>query len=82
LGQIDHLIVGSGINALVAGALLARKGKKVLLVERAPHAGGCMITTEATLEGFHHDVMAATFVLFLTSPAYGELAKDLERHGF
>ncbi|MDG2404475.1 MAG: NAD(P)/FAD-dependent oxidoreductase [Paracoccaceae bacterium] len=82
MGQIDHLIVGSGINALVAGALLARKGKKVLLVERAPRAGGCMVTTEATLEGFHNDVIAATFVLFLTSPAYGELAKDVERHGF
>ena len=82
MGQIDHLIIGSGINALVAGALLARKGKKVLLVERAAHVGGCMMTTEATLEGFHHDVMAATFVLFLTSPAYGELAEDLGRHGF
>ena len=41
-----------------------------------------MMTSEATLEGFHHDVMAATFVLFLTSPAYAELAEDLGRHGF
>ncbi|MBT6526859.1 MAG: NAD(P)-binding protein, partial [Marinovum sp.] len=49
MSQIDHLIVGSGINALVAGALLARKGRKVLLVERAPCAGGCMMTSEATL---------------------------------
>ena len=53
-----------------------------MLVERAPCAGGCMMTSEATLEGFHHDVMAATFVLFLTSPAYAELAEDLGRHGF
>jgi phytoene dehydrogenase-like protein len=82
LGQIDHLIIGTGINALVAGALLARSGKKVLLVERASYAGGCMITNEATLKGFHHDVMAATFVLFLTSPAYSELAEDLGEHGF
>ena len=82
MGQIDHLIIGTGINALVAGALLARRGKKVLLVERSSYAGGCMITNEATLEGFHHDVMAATFVLFVTSPAYSELAEDLSKHGF
>jgi hypothetical protein len=29
---------------------------------------------EITLPGFHHDVMAATFVLFLTSPAHAALA--------
>ena len=40
------------------------------------------MTNEATLEGFHHDVMAATFVLFLTSPAYSELAEDLGEQGF
>ncbi|MDX2484379.1 MAG: NAD(P)/FAD-dependent oxidoreductase [Pseudodonghicola sp.] len=81
MSGVDHVIIGSGINALVAGALLARKGKKVMLLEREARAGGCMVTEEATLPGFQHDVMAATFVLFLTSPAYGELAGDLGRHG-
>jgi len=79
--EADHVIIGTGINALVAGALLAREGKKVVLLEREDRAGGCMMTAEATLPGFHHDVMAATFVLFLTSPAYAELAEDLGRHG-
>ncbi|MGD9864361.1 MAG: phytoene desaturase family protein, partial [Pseudodonghicola sp.] len=78
---VDHVIIGTGINALVAGALLARKGKKVLLLERETRVGGCMMTAEATLPGFRHDVMAATFVLFITSPAYAELAGDLARHG-
>ncbi|WP_299483710.1 NAD(P)/FAD-dependent oxidoreductase [uncultured Roseibium sp.] len=76
-----HVIIGSGINALVAAALLSRKGEPVLMLERSEHLGGCMRTEEVTLPGFHHDVMAATFVLFLTSPAYGELAEDLGRHG-
>src|SRR5690606_16084552 len=31
--------------------------------------------------GFHHDVMAATFVLFLTGPAHAALGADLARHG-
>ena len=29
----DYVIVGSGINALVAAALLGRKGRKVLLID-------------------------------------------------
>lgn len=78
----DHVIIGSGINALVAAALLSRKGRSVIVLERENHPGGCMLTDEVTLPGFHHDVMATTFVLFLTSPAYAELAGDLERHGF
>lgn len=81
MARADVVIVGTGINALVAGALLARKGKKVILLEREDRAGGCMMTDEATLPGFQHDVMATTFVLFLTSPGYGELAEDLGRHG-
>lgn len=77
----DHVIIGSGINALVAAAMLGRKGERVLVLERADRLGGCMRTEEITLPGFHHDVMAATFVLFLTSPANAALAADLARHG-
>ena len=77
----DHIIIGSGINALVAAAMLARKGDRVLVLEREARLGGCLYSDEATLPGFTHDVMAATFVLFLTSPAYRALGADLARHG-
>ncbi|KPQ08402.1 MAG: all-trans-retinol 13,14-reductase [Rhodobacteraceae bacterium HLUCCA12] len=82
MAAVDHIIIGSGINALVAAAMLSRKGKRVLVLERESVPGGCMRTEECTLPGFRHDVMAATFVLFLTSPAHAELAEDLGRHGF
>ncbi len=78
----DHIIIGSGINALVAGALLALSGKRVLLLERNDVAGGCLRTEEITLPGFRHDVMAATWVLFMTSPAGAALGPHLARHGF
>lgn len=81
MAKHDHIIVGSGINALVAAALLSAKRKRVLVLEREARFGGCMCTEEITLPGFHHDVMAATFVLFLTSPAHEALGKDLARHG-
>ena len=78
----DHVIIGSGINALVAGALLAIKGDRVLLLERSDRIGGCLRTEEITLPGFQHDVMAATFVLFMTGPAGAVLGPHLARHGF
>ena len=78
----DHVIIGSGINALVAGAMLALKGDRVLLLERSDRIGGCLRTEEITLPGFQHDVMAATFVLFMTGPAGAALGPHLARHGF
>ena len=77
----DHVIVGSGINALVCAAVLAGKGAKVLVLERNERIGGCIRTEEVTAPGFVHDVMATTFVLFVTGPAFGVLGKDLARHG-
>lgn len=77
----DYVIVGSGINALVCAALLGRQGKRVLLLERNDRIGGCIRTDEITAPGYLHDVMATTFVLFITSPAYAALAADLGRHG-
>src|SRR5450755_517606 len=76
----DYVIVGSGINALVAAALLGKKGKKVLVLERNDRIGGC-IRAEEIAPGFVHDVMATTFVLFVTSPAYAALAGDLAARG-
>jgi phytoene dehydrogenase-like protein len=78
----DYVIVGGGVNGLVAAAILGRKGHKVLLLERSDRIGGCMRSEEITEPGFIHDVMATTLVLFLTSPAYGALGKDLEARGF
>lgn len=81
MARVEHVIIGSGINALVCAALLARAGRGVLLLEREDRLGGCMMTAEATVPGFLHDVMAATFVLFLAGPAHAALAGDLARHG-
>lgn len=77
----DYVIVGSGINALVAAALLGKKGHRILLLERNDRIGGCLRTEEITRPGFVHDVMATTCVLFITSPAYAELAADLAANG-
>jgi phytoene dehydrogenase-like protein len=81
MADADYVIVGSGINALVAAALLGRKGHNVLVLERNDRTGGCIRSEEITAPGFIHDVLAATFVLFILSPAYAELGADLQKRG-
>ncbi|WP_288947828.1 NAD(P)/FAD-dependent oxidoreductase [uncultured Paracoccus sp.] len=76
----DIAIIGSGINALTAGAMLAKSGRRVALFERAPVAGGC-IRTEELAPGYLHDPLATTFVLWVTGGAHGALAPDLASHG-
>ena len=82
MAAYDYAIVGAGINGLVAASLLARKGRKVIVLERNDRIGGCLRTEEITAPGFIHDVMATTLVLFLTSPAYAALGADLGARGF
>ena len=76
----DVAIIGSGINALAAGAMLARSGKRVAVFEREDVAGGCM-RSEDLAEGVTHDPLATTFVLWVTGAAHGALAEDLAKHG-
>ena len=41
--KYDHIVVGSGISGLTLALLLASNGRKVLLIEKAPHIGGSLI---------------------------------------
>lgn len=76
----DIAIIGSGINALAAGAMLAKSGRRVMLFEREEVAGGCM-RTEELAKGASYDPLATTFVLWVTGGAHGALGADLARHG-
>ena len=82
MSEYDYVFVGGGINALVAAAMLGKKRRTTLVLERNSAIGGCLRTEEVTAPGFLHDVMATTLVLFRTSPAYQALGKDLEARGF
>lgn len=79
--KYDFVIVGSGINSLIAAALLSRKKYKICILERCDWIGGCIKTEEVTLPGFHHDVFSGFHPLFVTSPAYKELADELHENG-
>lgn len=77
----DYILVGSGINGLVCAALLAKKGRKVQVLERNDDAGGCISTGAITAPGFIHDVLSCWHPLFVTSPGYAALRADLEQYG-
>ena len=51
MARYDHIIVGSGINALVCGAILSRAGRRALVLEREAEIGGTM-RTAALSPGF------------------------------
>ena len=72
--------VGSGINSLVGAALLAVRGKRVLVLERNDRLGGC-IRTEELFPGYRHEVFSSWHPLFVGSPGYAELKSELEQAG-
>jgi phytoene dehydrogenase-like protein len=79
--EFDAVIIGSGINSLVCAALLARKGRRVCVLERNALAGGCIRTEELTFEGFRHDTLSTLYPLFVTSPHFPLLEEGLAANG-
>ena len=72
----DAIVVGGGVNSLVAATLLAKAGLKPLVLERRDEIGGCAITAEIA-PGFRGPALAHSAAI---DPAIVR-ALDLERHG-
>jgi phytoene dehydrogenase-like protein len=81
VAEHDAVIVGSGINSLACGALLARAGWDVCVLEREDEFGGAIKTAELTEPGFLHDVFSAWHPLWVGGAAHAELAGELAERG-
>jgi phytoene dehydrogenase-like protein len=77
----DAVIVGSGVNSLACGALLARAGWRVCVLERNDWFGGAIKTEELTEPGFLHDVFSAWHPLWVGGAAHAELGDELAARG-
>jgi phytoene dehydrogenase-like protein len=81
VADYDAVVVGSGVNALACGALLARAGWRVCLLERNDWLGGAIKTEELTEPGFLHDVFSAWHPLWVGGAAHAELGDELAARG-
>lgn len=78
----DFVVIGAGHNGLAAAIVLAEAGRRVTVLERNAQPGGAVQTTEATVPGFRHDLMATNLNLFVGSPFFAKYGEQLETHGF
>lgn len=74
----DAIIVGAGHNGLVTAAMLAKAGKKVLVLERRPVVGGCAVTEEIH-PGFRSSTLAYSPGMFQDSIVRD---LDLKKYGY
>src|SRR6059058_4158525 len=81
MADYDAILIGSGVNSLACGALLAREGWRVCILERNDWFGGAIQTAELTEPGFAHDVFSAWHPLWVGGAAHAQLAGELAARG-
>ncbi len=76
--DVDVIVIGAGHNGLTAAALLAREGRRVLVLEKNDYLGG-MASTVELFEGYRYEV-AGSVLLPTPEPILADLGlTDLPR---
>lgn len=57
MADYDVIVIGAGVGGLCTAALLAKQGRRVLVLEQSDGIGGCCSTFEK--DGFHFDLGAS-----------------------
>jgi phytoene dehydrogenase-like protein len=75
----DAVVIGAGVNGLVAANLVADAGWSVVVLEEQLTAGGAVRTDEEVADGFRHDTFSAFYPFAAASHVLRAL--DLGRYG-
>lgn len=79
--EFDAVVIGSGVNGLVAAAELALGGWSVAVIERNRRLGGFIASDERTSPGYMHDTYSSWHPLFVSGGGFGVLKKVLHAYG-
>src|SRR5664279_2672554 len=77
----DAVVVGAGINGMVAAAELALAGWSVTIIDERDKLGGFIASEELALPGFVHDTFSSWHPLFVAGPAHAVLGDHLSERG-
>ena len=81
MSSYEAVVIGSGVNGLVAAAELALAGWRVAVIERREGLGGFIASGERTLPGFVHDTFSSWHPLFVSGGGYESLGDALHERG-
>ncbi|QFY09018.1 NAD(P)-binding protein [Nonomuraea phyllanthi] len=79
--EADAVVIGAGINGLVAAAELAGAGWTLVLLETRDRLGGFIDSEQLTIPGHVHDTFSSWHPLFVGGGAYAELGAALHERG-
>jgi phytoene dehydrogenase-like protein len=70
--EADIVVAGAGHNSLITAAYLAMAGRRVVVVDARPVAGGGAVTEELLLPGYRIDTCSTGHTLMMANPVIAD----------